>query len=61
MVKKNKDPFNPTNNEFRASLNPTEQRKALATMRFIGCDSRAVYVKMALASFQKNNCPPNEQ
>jgi DNA modification methylase len=33
----------------------------LATMRFIGCDSRAVYVKMALASFQKNNCPPNEQ
>lgn len=60
MVKKKKDIFNDENGEFRARLNFIERKKALATMKFIGCDSRTTYVKLALAAFHKTSGTPTE-
>lgn len=60
MGKKTKDPFNDNNGEFRATLNHIERKKSMATMRFIGIDSRATLVKLALAEFNKNKGIPHE-
>ncbi len=55
MTKKGlRDPYNEKEFQFRASLTPKETLTAIRTMQFIGCNSRPVYVSMALADFAKN-------
>ncbi len=61
MKNKERDIFNIENGEFRARLNVAERKKAIATMKFIGCESRPTYVKIALAAFHKANGIPHEE
>jgi hypothetical protein len=50
---KERDPFNEDNRDFKARLTISETKETIATMKFIGCRNRSVFVAMAIKEFNK--------
>ena len=51
--RKERDPFNETNMDFKARLSMIDTKETIATMKFIGCRNRSVFVAMAIKEFNK--------
>lgn len=55
--KRQKDPYNQENRDYRTQLSIARNKRAIDAMQFIGCKSRAVFTEMALEHFIKKCLP----